>query len=92
MGLLNVDGYYNALLSFIDKAVAEGFITPAARNIIVSAQTAQELIFKLEVYTFYFTYSTNHFLTPGNHLFPVPIHKVKNSSLNEGLQAQALRS
>ncbi|XP_050939648.1 cytokinin riboside 5'-monophosphate phosphoribohydrolase LOG7-like isoform X2 [Cucumis melo] len=48
VGLLNVDGYYNALLSFIDKAVAEGFITPAARNIIVSAQTAQELIFKLE--------------------------------------------
>ncbi|KGN60024.1 hypothetical protein Csa_000706 [Cucumis sativus] len=50
VGLLNVDGYYNALLSFIDKAVAEGFITPAARNIIVSAQTAQELIFKLEDY------------------------------------------
>ncbi|KAG7037905.1 Cytokinin riboside 5'-monophosphate phosphoribohydrolase LOG7 [Cucurbita argyrosperma subsp. argyrosperma] len=48
VGLLNVDGYYNALLSFIDKAVAEGFITPAARNIIVSAQTAHELMCKLE--------------------------------------------
>ncbi|CAK9317307.1 unnamed protein product [Citrullus colocynthis] len=50
VGLLNVDGYYNALLSFLDKAVAEGFITPAARNIIVSAQTAQELMCKLEDY------------------------------------------
>lgn len=50
VGLLNVDGYYNALLSFLDKAVAEGFITPAARSIIVSAQTAQELMCKLEDY------------------------------------------
>lgn len=49
VGLLNVDGYYNSLLSFIDKAVDEGFITPAARHIIVSAQTAQELMSKLEV-------------------------------------------
>ncbi|XP_022134268.1 cytokinin riboside 5'-monophosphate phosphoribohydrolase LOG3-like [Momordica charantia] len=50
VGLLNVDGYYNALLSFIDKAVVEGFITPAARNIIVSAHTAHELMCKLEDY------------------------------------------
>ncbi|KAF7829582.1 cytokinin riboside 5'-monophosphate phosphoribohydrolase LOG1-like [Senna tora] len=51
VGLLNVDGYYNSLLSFIDKAVDEGFITPAARHIIVSAQTAQDLMSKLEEYT-----------------------------------------
>ncbi|XP_022772664.1 cytokinin riboside 5'-monophosphate phosphoribohydrolase LOG3-like isoform X1 [Durio zibethinus] len=50
VGLLNVDGYYNSLLSFIDKAVDEGFIAPAARDIIVSAQTAQELMCKLEEY------------------------------------------
>ncbi|KAH7567149.1 hypothetical protein JRO89_XS07G0023800 [Xanthoceras sorbifolium] len=50
VGLLNVDGYYNSLLSFIDKAVDEGFIAPAARHIIVSAQTAQELMCKLEEY------------------------------------------
>ncbi|KAL6295591.1 hypothetical protein ACE6H2_003733 [Prunus campanulata] len=50
VGLLNVDGYYNSLLSFIDKAVDEGFIDPAARHIIVSAQTAQELMCKLEEY------------------------------------------
>ncbi|CAH1424064.1 unnamed protein product [Lactuca virosa] len=50
VGLLNVDGYYNSLLSFIDKAVDEGFVTPAARRIIVSAQTAHELLSKLEEY------------------------------------------
>jgi hypothetical protein len=49
VGLLNVDGYYNSLLSFIDKAVEEGFISPSARQIIVSAPTAKELVKKLEV-------------------------------------------
>lgn len=49
MGLLNVDGYYNSLLSFIDKAVEEGFVSPSARQIIVSAPTAKELMKKLEV-------------------------------------------
>ena len=47
--MLNVDGYYNSLLSFIDKAVEEGFISPSARHIIVSALTAKELVKKLEV-------------------------------------------
>ncbi|CAN1274739.1 Cytokinin riboside 5'-monophosphate phosphoribohydrolase LOG3 [Linum perenne] len=50
VGLLNVDGYYNSLLSFIDKAVEEGFISPSARYIIVSAPTAKELVKKLEVH------------------------------------------
>lgn len=49
VGLLNVDGYYNSLLSFIDKAVEEGFISPSARHIIVSGTTARELVKKLEV-------------------------------------------
>ncbi|KAB2098279.1 hypothetical protein ES319_A01G227500v1 [Gossypium barbadense] len=50
VGLLNVDGYYNSLLSFMDKAVEEGFISPSARQIIVSAPTAKELVKKLEEY------------------------------------------
>lgn len=53
VGLLNVDGYYNSLLSFIDKAVEEGFICPNARHIIVSAPTAKELVKKMEVYKFF---------------------------------------
>ncbi|RRT67937.1 hypothetical protein B296_00023515, partial [Ensete ventricosum] len=49
VGVLNVEGYYNTLLSFIDKAVDEGFISPDARHIIISAQTPHELLSKLEV-------------------------------------------
>ncbi|XP_072968061.1 cytokinin riboside 5'-monophosphate phosphoribohydrolase LOG-like [Typha angustifolia] len=50
VGLLNVDGYYDSLLSFIDMAVEEGFISQAARRIIISARTAKELVHKLEEY------------------------------------------
>ncbi|KAL2332028.1 hypothetical protein Fmac_019609 [Flemingia macrophylla] len=50
VGLLNVDGYYNTFLSFIDKAVEEGFISPNARHIIVSAPTPKELVKKMEEY------------------------------------------
>lgn len=49
VGLLNVDGYYNSLLTFIDKAVEEGFISPNAPQIFVSAPDAKELLNKLEV-------------------------------------------
>lgn len=47
---MNVDGFYNSLLCFIDKAVDEGFIKPSARQIILSAQTPYELLCKLEDY------------------------------------------
>ena len=50
VGLLNVDGFYDPLLSFIDLAVNEGFITEAARHVIISAPTAKELVMKLEVW------------------------------------------
>ncbi|KAG8061894.1 hypothetical protein GUJ93_ZPchr0003g17649 [Zizania palustris] len=50
VGLLNVDGYYDSLLTFIDKAVEEGFVTPAARRIIVAARTPLDLLSKLEDY------------------------------------------
>ncbi|KAH7669146.1 Cytokinin riboside 5'-monophosphate phosphoribohydrolase LOG protein [Dioscorea alata] len=48
VGLLNVEGYYNSLLAFIDKAVEDGFIQPFQRQIIVSAPTAKDLVQKLE--------------------------------------------
>ncbi|KAK3226973.1 hypothetical protein Dsin_006835 [Dipteronia sinensis] len=50
VGLLNVDGFYNSLLSFVDKAVDEGFISQIARRIIISAPTAQQLVRQLEEY------------------------------------------
>ncbi|URE18537.1 Cytokinin riboside 5'-monophosphate phosphoribohydrolase [Musa troglodytarum] len=50
VGLLNVDGYYNSLLAFIDKAVEDGFIQPYQRHIFVSAPNAKDLVQKLEEY------------------------------------------
>ncbi|MCL7033005.1 hypothetical protein MKW94_000584 [Papaver nudicaule] len=50
VGLLNVDGYYNYLLAFIEKAIDDGFITPSQRHIIVSAPNPKELVQKLEEY------------------------------------------
>ncbi|KAK9109403.1 hypothetical protein Sjap_017463 [Stephania japonica] len=50
VGLLNVDGYYNYLLTFLDKAVDDGFISSSHRQIIVSAPNAKELVQKLEEY------------------------------------------
>ena len=49
VGLLNVDGYYNSLLALFDKGVEEGFIKDTARHIVVIAETAAELIKKMEV-------------------------------------------
>ncbi|KAM0895044.1 hypothetical protein ACQ4PT_024092 [Festuca glaucescens] len=51
VGLLNVDGYYNPFLSFIAKAVEEGFIKPTAQHILVLAPSPKELIEKLEEYS-----------------------------------------
>jgi uncharacterized protein (TIGR00730 family) len=33
-GLLNVNGYYDAMVAFLDHSVQEGFITPASRGIL----------------------------------------------------------
>lgn len=49
VGLLNIDGYYNSLLALFDKALEEGFLGFSARNIVVSAPTACELLDKMEV-------------------------------------------
>jgi len=48
IGLLNVNGYYDPLLALFDKAVEEGFLSVAARLILVSAPTARELVHKME--------------------------------------------
>ncbi|KAH6774190.1 putative lysine decarboxylase family protein [Perilla frutescens var. hirtella] len=48
VGLLNVDGYYDPLLTLFDKGVEEGFIKPGARHIVLSAPTAEELLTRME--------------------------------------------
>jgi cytokinin riboside 5'-monophosphate phosphoribohydrolase len=47
IGLLNVNGFFIGLLSFIDQAVENKFISPSARQFIISATTAHYLIDKL---------------------------------------------
>ncbi|XP_074580697.1 cytokinin riboside 5'-monophosphate phosphoribohydrolase LOG7-like [Curcuma longa] len=50
VGLLNVDGYFDPLLAFVDKAVAEGFIPPHQRRILVASADARSLLRELEEY------------------------------------------
>jgi uncharacterized protein (TIGR00730 family) len=50
IGLLNVNGFYDSLLSFLDYSVEKGFISPLARQILVTASTAHQLIEQLEAF------------------------------------------
>jgi uncharacterized protein (TIGR00730 family) len=49
VGLLNVDGYYDALVGFLDHAAAEGFIRPQHRAILQASRDVDELLEKLAV-------------------------------------------
>ena len=46
-GLLNVAGFYDGLLAFLDHAWAEGFIKPETRAIVVSGTEPGELVPRL---------------------------------------------
>jgi hypothetical protein len=48
-GVLNTRAYYDTLLSFLDRAVEEGFLQAGARKLLRVARTADELIDVLEV-------------------------------------------
>lgn len=48
--LLNVNGFYDGLLGWIEKSVEEGFIRPGNASILVSAKTAEEAIQALRDY------------------------------------------
>ena len=47
-GLLNVDGYYDALLKMLDRAACEGFIRAANRSLVLDAVNVLTLLEKLE--------------------------------------------
>jgi predicted Rossmann-fold nucleotide-binding protein len=48
--LFNVNGFYDNLLSFLDQAVEQKFLTSLARQIIISAATAEQLIDQLQYF------------------------------------------
>jgi uncharacterized protein (TIGR00730 family) len=47
-GLLNVKGYYDHLLGFLDDAVSQGFIEPAHRELILVAEQPENLVREME--------------------------------------------
>lgn len=48
--LLNINGFYDGLLGWIDKSVEEGFIRPGNASILVSASTPEDAIQALRDY------------------------------------------
>lgn len=49
-GILNVEGYYDALLQLFDHALAEQFVKPAHRHMVLSDTTCESLVSKLLEY------------------------------------------
>ena len=49
-GLLNVLGYYDPFLAMADRAVAEGFLRPAHRHMLLAAEDVADLIDALAEY------------------------------------------
>lgn len=43
-GVLDVDGYYEPLIAFFDRAVTEGFVRPDHRRIVLRAQDPDALL------------------------------------------------
>ena len=48
LSLFNVNGFYDGLLSFLNHAVEQGFMTQTNRRILVLASRADELIDQLQ--------------------------------------------
>jgi uncharacterized protein (TIGR00730 family) len=48
--LLNVNGYYNPLLQMADNAVAEGFLRPSHRDLLLSDDDPTRLLDRLNAY------------------------------------------
>ena len=51
IGVLNVNGYFDSLLTFLDEARESGFVSEEARNIVLSDDDAERLIGKMRAYT-----------------------------------------
>jgi uncharacterized protein (TIGR00730 family) len=50
-GLINVDGYYDAFISFLDNAVAMGFIKREHREMLLVAETPEDMLEQMETYS-----------------------------------------
>ena len=50
IGLLNVNHFFDGLLSFLDQVIDQKFISLSTRKILISASTIEELLEKLHTY------------------------------------------
>jgi len=50
VGILNINGFYDALITQLDHMRAEGFLKPAHRDLLIVADTVPSLLDKLERY------------------------------------------
>ncbi|XVF02312.1 hypothetical protein REPUB_Repub04eG0164700 [Reevesia pubescens] len=50
IGMLNVNGFYDNLFSFLDHAVEQRFNSQATRQILVTATTPEQLLDQLQVF------------------------------------------
>jgi uncharacterized protein (TIGR00730 family) len=50
IGLLDVAGFYRTLLQFFDHAVAEGFIRPRHRELVMLEEDAEKLLSRMETF------------------------------------------
>ena len=50
-GLLNVAGYFDALIEFFDHSLEQGFLWPEHREIILTADSPNRLLERFEVYS-----------------------------------------
>lgn len=48
--LLNIDGYWDGIVQWLDKAAQEGFIKPANKDILVTTTTPEEAVQALRDY------------------------------------------
>jgi uncharacterized protein (TIGR00730 family) len=50
VGLINVDGYYDQFLSFLDGAVAKGFIKPTHRKALLVSASPEDILEQFKAY------------------------------------------
>jgi uncharacterized protein (TIGR00730 family) len=49
-GLLNVQGYYEPLLNFVNRMAAEGFIRESHKGLVLSSDTPEDLLAAMRAY------------------------------------------
>ncbi len=47
VGLLNIEGFFDALLAWLDRAVQDGFLKPKHRRLLIDAKAPEELLDRL---------------------------------------------